>query len=125
MIAKKNEDSDEANSDQDEGRILAKKIKQGDSDFLEVGSVSWSMLIAIYFLTLHDDQTDACITFESVQEMLEVLKVEFGEMLPLVDKLEDLIRHGPYELQKFREHLFIELIDQNIKDPFSWKMLMT
>lgn len=83
------------------------------------------MLIAIYFLTLHDDQTDSSITFESIQEMLEVLKVEFGEMLPLVDNLEDLIRHGPFELQKFREHLFIELIDQNVKDPFCWKMLMT
>jgi hypothetical protein len=100
MITKKldGESDEENNSDLDEDRVQAKKIKQGESDFLEVGSVSWSILIALYFLTLHDDHSDSCITFESIQEILEVLKHEFGDMLPLVNNLEELIKLGPYEL---------------------------
>ena len=46
-------------------------------------------------------------------------------MIPLVNGLESLIKEGPYELTKFREYCFIELIDQTCKDPFQWKMLMT
>ena len=83
------------------------------------------MLIALYFLSLHDDSKDACITFDSIQEMLDVLKQEFGEMVPIVNNIEQLIREGPYELQKFREHSFIELVDLTARDPFQWRMLMT
>ncbi len=36
-------------------KTSVKKLKTGDSDFLEIGSTSWSMLLALYFLTLHDD----------------------------------------------------------------------
>lgn len=43
-----------------------KKQKSGESDFLEVGSVSWSIIIAIYFLTLHDDSKENCIMFDSI-----------------------------------------------------------
>ena len=43
-----------------------KKLKHGESDFLEVGSTSWSMLMALYFLSLHDDSKDACMTFDSI-----------------------------------------------------------
>ena len=67
---KKQEDDSEnensQNSDEEDGKIGAKKLKVGENDFLEVGSVSWSMLIAIYFLTLHDDQSDSCISFDSI-----------------------------------------------------------
>lgn len=56
------------------------------------------MLMAIYFLSLHDDSKDSCITFESIQEILEVLKQEFGDMVPLVNNIEKLIKDGPYEL---------------------------
>lgn len=95
-----------------------KKIKSVESDFLEVGSVSWSMLMALYFLTLHDDSKDSCVTFDSIQEMLEVLKQEFGDMIPLVNDLENLIKHGPMELQKFRDYSFVEVIDLTVRDPF-------
>jgi hypothetical protein len=47
--------------------------KQG-SAFLDVGSVSWSMLIAAYFLSLHDDRKHFYTTMESINEMLLVLK---------------------------------------------------
>ena len=55
-------------------KTSVKKLKTGDSDFLEIGSTSWSMLLALYFLTLHDDSQDSCCTFESIQEMIEVLR---------------------------------------------------
>ena len=103
----------------------SKKLKNSEGEFLEIGSVSWSMLIALYFLTLHDDCKDACITFDSIHEMLDVLKQEFGDMLPLESNLEKLIQEGPYELQKFREHCFFELIDNTVKDHFQWRMVMT
>lgn len=99
--------------------------KKGDQDFLDIGSVSWSMLIAIYFLTLHDQDGDSCLSFDSIHEILDVLKQEFGEMLPFVTGLDHLIREGPVELMKFREHGFIELVDQTVRDPFSWRILMT
>ena len=68
-----------------------RKFRGPDMDFLEVGSLSWSMLIAIYFLTLHDDSKDSCISFDSIQEMLDVLAAEFGDMIPLVVALDRLI----------------------------------
>jgi hypothetical protein len=54
-----------------------------------------------------------------------VLKQEFGDMVPIVNNVDQLIRAGPYELTKFREHSFIELIDLTVRDPFKWRMLMT
>jgi len=57
--------------------------------------------------------------------MIEVLRQEFGDMIPFVNGLEKLIKEGPFELQKFREHSFLELVDQTVRDPFQWKMLMT
>ena len=40
--------------EEEEGKKSSKKLKT-DSDFLDIGSTSWSMLLALYFLTLHDD----------------------------------------------------------------------
>lgn len=71
-----------------EGRPSAKKLKAGEGDFLEVGSISWSMLMALYFLALHDDAKDSCVSFDSIQEMLEVLRQEFGDMIPLVSDID-------------------------------------
>jgi len=62
---------------------------------LDVGTVSWTLLICIYFLSLHigvsasndlrDSNAEAkiCIDFNSIIDMLEVLKLEFGNLLPL------------------------------------------
>ena len=40
------------------------------------------MLLAIYFLTLHDDRKTFYITLSSVTEMLDVLKNEFNDFIP-------------------------------------------
>lgn len=57
--------------------------------------------------------------------MLDVLSSEFGDMIPLINSLEKLINQGPIDLQKFRENSFVELIDQTIRDPFKWRIVMT
>ena len=58
--------------------------------FLDVGSVSWSLLLAIFILSLHKGAAPVgtgdvavveekyYITYESILEMLEVLVTEFG-----------------------------------------------
>lgn len=108
-----------------EGGVSKKHRKYDYSDFLEVGSLSWSLMIALYFLALHDDSKEQCATFESVQDMLNILTDEFGDMLPLITNLEELIKGAPYELQKLREHSFIELVDGIERDRFLWRMIMT
>jgi len=61
-----NDDSDMDGSDDDAAaKASMRKLRSAD-DFLEVGSVSWSILISLYFLTLHDDSKDSCISFESI-----------------------------------------------------------
>lgn len=114
-----------ANREPGEYRLPRKHRKYDYSDFLEVGSLSWSLMIALYFLALHDDIKNTCSTFESIQDMLNILTDEFGDMLPLITNLEELIKGAPYELQKLREHSFIELVDYIERDRFLWRMIMT
>jgi hypothetical protein len=80
--------------DDKKNRKLDANAAQG---FLDVGSVSWSLLIAGYFLSLHkagnpgdgapleNDISDTrfCIAFESILEMLDVLNEEFSGMVPI------------------------------------------
>lgn len=73
----------------------SKRRKLNNDGFLDCGSVSWSILLAIFFLSLHKGQSSVvdadeesvnsklCINFESCLEMLEVLTNEFGDMIPL------------------------------------------
>ena len=65
--------------------------------FLDCGSVSWTVLLTIFFLSLHKgccssgeietggsaENEKYCMTYESCLEMLEVLAHEFGDMIPL------------------------------------------
>ena len=62
--------------DEEEGQKGIKKVLtgKGGNSFLDVGSVSWSMLLACFFLTLHDDKKSFFISLESIKEMLGVLK---------------------------------------------------
>ena len=53
-----------ANREPGEYRLPRKHRKYDYSDFLEVGSLSWSLMIALYFLALHDDIKNTCSTFE-------------------------------------------------------------
>jgi hypothetical protein len=71
----------EDDMDVDEGAKKKSGGKQGCS-FLDVGSVSWSMLLACFFLQLHDDRKSFYISIESIKEMLGVLKAEFKEFVP-------------------------------------------
>ena len=85
--------------------------------FLDVGSVSWSMLLACYFLSLHENTATYCITFDSIIEMLEVLKSEFGDYMPFECDHSLLNFSGPNDLQRFKESSFVEVIAGTDKDP--------
>ena len=70
----------------------SKRRKVTTDGFLDCGSVSWSILLSIFFLSLHKgsisdealSKSDKyCMTLESCIEMLEVLAHEFGDMIPL------------------------------------------
>jgi hypothetical protein len=61
-------------SDEEEDADGAPIQKKKGDDFLDIGSTSWSMLIAIYFLTLHDQDGDSSLSFDSIHEMLDCLK---------------------------------------------------
>lgn len=66
-----------------------KRRKISNEGFLDVGSVSWSLLLATFILSLHKgsvvdgSEEKYCITYESILEMLGVLASEFGDMIPL------------------------------------------
>ena len=76
-----------------DGPTGSKRRKAMQEGFLDCGSVSWSFLLAIYFLSLHkanpsamaaaDGEDKLCMTYAGCIEMLEVLAHEFGDMIPL------------------------------------------
>lgn len=72
------------------------------------------MILACYFLALHDDRKTFYITLESIREMLIVLKKEFADFVPFEtdEKLLDL--NAADDLMKLRENGFIEAIDQTL-----------
>ena len=116
---------------QAEGEAKARKRKLGDVEmdvseattskrrkvttdgFLDCGSVSWSLLLAIFMLSLHRseviDEGDQkfCMTYESCLEMLEVLASEFGDMIPLETGSHVLEATAPGALAKLRENSLI------------------
>ena len=77
----------------------SKRRKVTSDGFLDCGSVSWSLLLSIFFLSLHKGsshstkgedsnqivtkETKYCMNYQSCIEMLEVLAHEFGDMIPL------------------------------------------
>lgn len=79
--------------------------------FLDIGSSSWSILLACYFLTLHDDNKEFCITFNSILDILEILDCEFGGMIPLVSSKDILQVQATYDLDKLRDNALIEVIE--------------
>ena len=76
--------SKEAEDEKQEGNPSKRKNlnKVQTSAWLDTGSVSWSMLIAIHVLALHDDRKSFFITLDSIKEMLDVLKNEFNDYVP-------------------------------------------
>lgn len=82
--------------EQQQNGAIGKRRKVTTDGFLDCGSVSWTLLLTIFFLSLHKGTTSSseeagaatgsekfCMTLESCQEMLEVLAHEFGDMIPL------------------------------------------
>eukprot|EP00347_Sterkiella_histriomuscorum_P011553 403372017 len=120
-----------SNSEQEEEILAngAKKKKPNHNDssaFLDTGSVSWSMIIAIYFLSLHDDRKSFYITMSSIVEMLEVLKNEFSDYMPFENDPKMLEQFSSGDLIKFKENSFIEIVESTVaKDPQEWKFSMT
>lgn len=95
-------------------------MKNEKQDFLIVGSVSWSLMLALYFLYLHNETKDFYYSFDSITDMLQVLNQQFGEIIPIVCNWEKLAYNAPFELQKFRESSIITLGDHSERDPFLW-----
>jgi hypothetical protein len=71
-------------SGQDKPIQTIKKMKNEKQDFLIVGSVSWSLMLALYFLYLHNETKDFFYSFDSITDMLQVLNQQFGEIIPIV-----------------------------------------
>lgn len=84
------------------------------SAFLDVGSVSWSMLLACYFLSLHDDRKTFYMTLESVREMLQVLKQEFKDFVPFETDPKMIDMNASDDLVRFKDNQFIDLIDATV-----------
>lgn len=95
-----------------------KKKKVSADGFLDVGSVSWSLLLAIFILSLHKGAAPVssveaveekyCITYEGILEMLEVLVSEFGDMIPLEANQQVLDAQAAGCLCQLRENSLIE-----------------
>ena len=75
--------------------------------FLDIGTVSWSLLLATYFLSLHKGAAPAfsiensekyCMNYEGCMEMLQVLSHEFGDMIPLETSQDVMISQSPGSL---------------------------
>jgi len=91
--------------------VEKKKGRPGQSvneGFLDTGSLSWSMLLASYFLELHSDEEQFFISLQSICEMLEVLLKEFKGMLPIEANKKRVQEEGPQELKKFEDNKFID-----------------
>lgn len=96
-----------------------------EDELFEVGTISWSMFLAIYVLSLHSDGVEALIEFDAIKDMLDVLQHDLGEMIPIQNDLNILISQGPFHLKRFKELGLIEVVDLSERDPFKWKILMT
>ena len=120
-----NEISNEEELDDLLGGQKSKKVNTGKS-FLDVGSVSWSMLLSCYFLSLHDDRKTFYMTMESVKEMLQVLKIEFKDYVPFETEPKLLDLNAADDLIRFKDNQFIDIIDQTVqKDTAEWRFMMT
>ena len=95
---------DNKNSEIDEiGKqtLKRKKLIQG---FLDIGSSSWSMMLAMYFISLHKSSDPELVTFnkESIQSMLTILAKQSNNNIPIEKKFDkeefdNIIKQGLIE----------------------------
>ena len=112
-----------------------RKQPKVDKDFLQVGTVSWSLLLSSYFLSLHVgypqeiDEEEAelySIDYTGVIEMLEVLSNEFGDMVPLETNQETILREGKKVMEQFKDARIIRPIpNQQLAEPLNWRYNLT
>jgi len=130
---KKRKLNEDAQMDQELEDEAGKKRKIDNSvqGFLDVGTVSWSILLAAYFLSLHKAgapaengaETRFCMEFSSIVEMLNVLSQEFDGMVPLETGSTYLGSQAPGSLIKLRQNSMIEVLSdgqQQNSDPLTW-----
>ena len=116
-------EDDEGEEQKGTKKVLTGK---GGNSFLDVGSVSWSILLACFFLSLHDDRKNFFISLDSVKEMLSVLKQEFKDFVPFETDPKLLESHATDDLVKLKDNQFIECINASLsKDSSEWRFLMT
>ena len=97
-ISKEEEEGEEQKGNK---KVLTGK---GGNSFLDVGSVSWSILLACFFLSLHDDRKNFFITLDSIKEMLTVLKQEFKDFVPFETDPKLLESHATDDLVKLKDN---------------------
>ena len=92
------------------------KRRMATEGFLDIGTVSWSLLLSTYFLSLHKGAAPAfsiknsekyCMDYEGCMEMLQVLSHEFGDMIPLETNQDVMISQSPGALAQMRENSLI------------------
>ena len=78
-----------------------KKLIQG---FLDIGSSSWSMMLAMYFISLHKSADPELVQFnkESIQNMLTILFKQWNNNIPIERKFDK------EEFEKILKQGFIE-----------------
>ena len=83
------------------------------------------MIIACYFLHLHDQKKSFFITYDAILEMLDVLKIEFRDFVPFENDPNLLSQNAVEDFKKFRDNQFIEVIETNNNEILSWKFVLT
>lgn len=98
---------------------------------MDVGTVSWTLLVCIYFLSLHigvsasnemrESSADSkvCIDFNSIIDMLEVLKLEFGNLLPLQSDEAALRAQSPGAIVQLKDYSMIKEVNIS-SNPLDW-----
>jgi len=99
-------EGDPIDCDAEEEGHKKKKLpgRQGGGAFLDVGSVSWSLLLATFFLALHDDRKSFYLTMDSIKEMLSVLKAEFKDFVPFEAEASALELYAADDLNRLKEN---------------------
>ena len=111
------------------------KKRMMNEGFLDIGTVSWSLLLSVYFLSLHKGAAPAfniehsekyCMNYESCMEMLQVLAHEFGDMIPLETNQDIMISQSAGALTQMRENSLIQCLPQaNQNNPLLWQFTLT
>lgn len=88
---RKIKDIEKDSGDEDEEvQVKSDKRKKAIQGFLDIGSTTWSMLLACYFISLHQGSDPTAVSFDedSIKNMLTIMHKQSREHLPLQKKFE-------------------------------------